>query len=118
MGADLSPARLIDAYSQGIFPWYNDGQPVLWWSPDPRMVLKPEEVHISKSMRKVLRDAKFKVTYNTHFLDVILNCCNASSARLRRPNSNAAAMLMALASPMPLNCINCLMLNLTCFSEP
>nr|WP_233430614.1 leucyl/phenylalanyl-tRNA--protein transferase [Leeuwenhoekiella palythoae] len=74
MGADLSPARLIDAYSQGIFPWYNDGQPVLWWSPDPRMVLKPQEVHISKSMRKVLRDAKFKVTYNTHFLDVILNC--------------------------------------------
>nr|WP_240924907.1 leucyl/phenylalanyl-tRNA--protein transferase [Leeuwenhoekiella sp. ZYFB001] len=74
MGADLSPARLIDAYSQGIFPWYNDGQPVLWWSPDPRMVLKPEEVHISKSMRKVLRDAKFKVTYSTHFLDVILNC--------------------------------------------
>ena len=74
MGADLTVSRLIDAYSKGIFPWYNDGQPVLWWSPDPRMVLKPEEVHISKSMRKVLRDSGFRVTYNTHFLDVILNC--------------------------------------------
>ena len=74
MGADLSSARLVDAYSKGIFPWYNDGQPVLWWSPDPRMVLIPQEIHISKSMRKVLREAAFKVTYNTRFLDVILNC--------------------------------------------
>lgn len=74
MGADLSSARLVDAYSKGIFPWYNDGQPVLWWSPDPRMVLIPQEIHISKSMRKVLREPAFKVTYNTRFLDVILNC--------------------------------------------
>jgi len=74
VGADLSSARLVDAYSKGIFPWYNDGQPVLWWSPDPRMVLIPQEIHISKSMRKVLREAAFKVTYNTRFLDVILNC--------------------------------------------
>lgn len=70
----MSLDRLKDAYSKGIFPWYNDGQPVLWWSPDPRMVLFPEEVHVSKSMRNVLNQEVFKVTYNTCFTDVILNC--------------------------------------------
>ncbi|WP_028376845.1 leucyl/phenylalanyl-tRNA--protein transferase [Leeuwenhoekiella sp. MAR_2009_132] len=74
VGADLSVDRLLDAYSKGIFPWYNDGQPVLWWSPDPRMVLKPAEIHISKTMRKILREKVFRVTYNTCFLDVVLNC--------------------------------------------
>tara|TARA_B100001167_G_C16774815_1_gene310725 strand:+ start:15310 stop:15867 length:558 start_codon:yes stop_codon:yes gene_type:complete len=70
----LSLDRLNDAYAKGIFPWYNDGQPVLWWSPDPRMVLFPEEVHVSKSMRNVFNKGNFKVTYNTCFTDVILNC--------------------------------------------
>ncbi|MAW96798.1 MULTISPECIES: leucyl/phenylalanyl-tRNA--protein transferase [unclassified Leeuwenhoekiella] len=74
VGADLSLDRLNDAYAKGIFPWYNDGQPVLWWSPDPRMVLFPEEVHVSKSMRNVFNKGNFKVTYNTCFTDVILNC--------------------------------------------
>ncbi|WP_434084769.1 leucyl/phenylalanyl-tRNA--protein transferase [Leeuwenhoekiella parthenopeia] len=74
VGADLSLSRLKDAYAKGIFPWYNDGQPVLWWSPDPRMVLFPEEVHVSKSMRNVFNQGHFKVTYNTCFTDVILNC--------------------------------------------
>jgi len=62
------------AYHSGIFPWFNEGQMALWWSPDPRMVLKPEEVHVSKSMRKVLRDDTFRVTYNQRFLEVILHC--------------------------------------------
>ena len=74
MGADLSLDRLKDAYAKGIFPWYNEGQPVLWWSPDPRMVLFPDEVHVSKSMRRILKSKAFKVTYNTRFTDVILNC--------------------------------------------
>tara|TARA_R110000751_G_scaffold98907_1_gene192199 strand:+ start:438 stop:1016 length:579 start_codon:yes stop_codon:yes gene_type:complete len=74
VGADLSVNRLLDAYSKGIFPWYNDGQPVLWWSPNPRMVLKPQQIYISKSMRKVLRSNLFEVTYNTAFIDVMLNC--------------------------------------------
>lgn len=73
-GGDLSVNRLLQAYKSGIFPWYSDGEPILWWSPDPRMVLYPDEVKVSKSMRKILRDDYFKVTFNTHFLEVILNC--------------------------------------------
>lgn len=74
VGGDLHPERLMLAYHSGIFPWFNEGQMALWWSPDPRMVLKPEEVHVSKSMRKVLRDDTFRVTYNQRFLEVILHC--------------------------------------------
>lgn len=74
VGGDLHPDRLILAYNSGIFPWFNEGQMALWWSPDPRMVVQPQEVHISKSMRKVLRDPSFKVTYNQRFLEVILAC--------------------------------------------
>lgn len=71
---NLSVTRLIEAYSKGIFPWYNEGEPVIWWSPDPRMVLFPDELKVSKSMRKVLRDNVFKITYDKNFRDVILNC--------------------------------------------
>ena len=53
-GADLTPARLLDAYARGIFPWYSTGEPVLWWSPDPREVLFPAEIHISRSLRRVI----------------------------------------------------------------
>ncbi|WP_299764336.1 leucyl/phenylalanyl-tRNA--protein transferase [uncultured Dokdonia sp.] len=74
VGGDLHPNRLMLAYHSGIFPWFNEGQMALWWSPDPRMVVKPEEVHVSKSMRKVLRDDTFRVTYNQRFLEVILHC--------------------------------------------
>jgi len=74
IGGDLHPDRLMLAYNSGVFPWFNEGQMALWWSPDPRMVVKPQEVHISKSMKKVFRDASFKVTYNTRFLEVILAC--------------------------------------------
>lgn len=74
IGGDLSTERLLLAYNSGIFPWFNEGQMALWYSPNPRMVLKPQEVYVSKSMRKVLRKNSFKVTYNQNFLEVILAC--------------------------------------------
>ena len=60
-GGDLSPERLLDAYSQGIFPWFNEDEPILWWSPDPRMVLFPNELKISPSMRKTLRKKNYQI---------------------------------------------------------
>lgn len=83
IGGDLSEARLLLAYNEGIFPWFNEGQMALWWSPDPRMVLKPQDVYVSKSMRKVIRDNTFKVTYNQSFLEVILHC-----KRIKREGQN------------------------------
>lgn len=74
IGGDLSTERLLLAYNNGIFPWFNEGQMALWWSPDPRMVLQPKDIYVSKSMRKVLRDQTFTVTYNKSFLEVILHC--------------------------------------------
>jgi leucyl/phenylalanyl-tRNA--protein transferase len=74
IGGDLSAERLILAYRSGIFPWFNEGDPVVWWSPDPRMVLFPEEVIVSKSMRNVLRKEMFTITYNTAFREVISEC--------------------------------------------
>jgi leucyl/phenylalanyl-tRNA--protein transferase len=74
IGGDLHTDRLLLAYRNGIFPWYNEGEPIIWHSPDPRMVLFPKEVKISKSMRKILRDATFKVTFNQNFREVIRNC--------------------------------------------
>ena len=74
IGGDLSSQRLLLAYHSGIFPWFNEGQMALWWSPEPRMVLKPQEVYVSKTMRKTLRDKTFTVTYNQQFLEVILHC--------------------------------------------
>lgn len=71
---NLSIVRLLEAYHKGIFPWYNADEPVLWWTPDPRMVLFPEELKISKSMRKIFRDELFKITYNQDFKAVIENC--------------------------------------------
>lgn len=74
VGGDLSPERLLLAYKSGIFPWFNEGEPILWWAPDPRMVLFFDELAISKSMRKILNKKIFKVTYNKNFKEVILNC--------------------------------------------
>jgi leucyl/phenylalanyl-tRNA--protein transferase len=74
VGGDLSPERLLLAYNSGIFPWYNEDEPILWWCPEDRMVLFPENLHISKSMRPYLNKEKFKVTFNTCFKDVIFAC--------------------------------------------
>jgi len=73
-GGDLSPERLLAAYRHGCFPWYQEGQPLLWWSPDPRTVLYPEELHISRSLRKTLRQEAFQITYNQAFKAVIEGC--------------------------------------------
>jgi len=74
IGGNLSVKRLLEAYCNGIFPWYEEGQPVLWYSPDPRMVLFPEKLKISKSMKQVLRKKIFRVTFNENFEAVINNC--------------------------------------------
>lgn len=74
IGGDLSVDRLLEAYNSGIFPWYSEEQPILWFSPDPRMVLFPSELKISKSMRQLIRKNQFEVTFNTNFESVINNC--------------------------------------------
>ncbi len=74
MGGDLTLPRLVSAYRQGIFPWYSQGQPILWWSPDPRMVLFPEELHLSRSLRKELRKRRFEITFDRNFEAVIRAC--------------------------------------------
>jgi leucyl/phenylalanyl-tRNA---protein transferase len=73
-GGDLSPERLLEAYRNGIFPWYNEGEPPLWWSPDPRMVLLPKDLKVAKSMRPLFNSKKFTVTYNTHFEEIMCEC--------------------------------------------
>lgn len=80
VGGDLSSERLILAYRNGIFPWFNIDSPILWWSPDPRMVLYPHKIKISKSMRKVLRSDQFHLTKNTCFEAVITQCSNIKRA--------------------------------------
>lgn len=74
VGGDLRPQRLLQAYQLGIFPWFEDDQPPLWWSPDPRMVLFPAEVHVSRSMRRFLRQHPFEVRSDTAFAAVMRGC--------------------------------------------
>ena len=74
IGGDLSSERLLLAYKSGIFPWFENDEPILWWSPDPRFVLFPEKLKVSKSMKQVLRNSSFVVTINKAFKDVILQC--------------------------------------------
>ena len=76
IGGDLSSERLIHAYSSGIFPWYGKDEPILWYSPDPRMVITPEAFHLSKSLRKTINSSKYTVRVNTVFFDVITHCQN------------------------------------------
>ncbi len=83
IGGDLSANRLMEAYRNGIFPWYNENEPLLWWSPNPRMVLKPEEIKISKSMKSFLKKNKFQVTINKAFDEVINKC-----AKIKRLDQN------------------------------
>ena len=73
-GGDLTAERLLEAYSQGIFPWFNEGEPILWWSPDPRMVLFPNELKISPSMRKTLRKKTYQIQTDAHFTQVMEAC--------------------------------------------
>lgn len=73
-GGELSPPWLLAAYSQGIFPWYSEGEPVLWWSPDPRLVLIPDRIRISRSLRKVLRSERYQIRFDTAFAEVVRAC--------------------------------------------
>ena len=82
---DLSPERLLLAYQSGIFPWYNEEDPILWWSPNPRMVLYPSEIKVSKSMAQILRGNKFSITVDTVFEQVIAAC--ASTLRDGQPGT-------------------------------
>lgn len=74
IGGDLRPERLLEAYRQGIFPWYNEDQPILWWSPDPRTVLFPDRLHVPRSLEKTLRRDRFTVTFDRCFPDVMQHC--------------------------------------------
>lgn len=76
VGGDLSVSRLLLAYSSGIFPWYDETQPILWWSPNPRMILYPKKFKVSKSLGKTLRSEKFKISVNQNFEEVIENCAS------------------------------------------
>lgn len=82
-GGDLSPARLLLAYQLGIFPWYNPGEEILWWCPDPRFVLFPQELKVSKSMKKILKTEIFSFTENKCFREVMMQCMN-----INRPNQD------------------------------
>ncbi len=73
---DLSPERLLLAYSNGIFPWFSDDEPILWWSPDPRFIVYPKDIRISHSMKKLLKKNTYRVSFDTCFRDVISNCSN------------------------------------------
>jgi len=76
-GGDLSPLRLLAAYKQGIFPWYGEGDPILWWSPDPRMVLVPEELRVSRSLAKTLRNRPYEIRFDAAFDEVMRGCAQA-----------------------------------------
>ncbi|MCL2481496.1 MAG: leucyl/phenylalanyl-tRNA--protein transferase [Spirochaetaceae bacterium] len=83
VGGNLSPGVVISAYKQGIFPWFSEGDPILWWSPDPRYVLFPEKLHISKSLKRNLKKNLFNVFFNTRFNEIIGECRKAA-----RPGQN------------------------------
>ena len=75
-GGDLSTQRLLTAYQKGIFPWFSEGDPILWWSPNPRLLLYPDKFKVRKSFRRVLRSGKFTVSFDTHFSKVISHCAS------------------------------------------
>ena len=74
IGGDLSTERLLNAYSNGIFPWYGKGEPILWYSPDPRMVITPDKFHLSKSLNKIIQSSRFSVNLDSAFHEVITQC--------------------------------------------
>lgn len=76
VGGDLSAERLLLAYTNGIFPWFSENEPILWWSPNPRFIIYPKDIKISKSMKKLLKRNTYKITFDTCFRDVITNCSN------------------------------------------
>ena len=92
LGGDLAPERLLLAYASGIFPWYSDGDPIIWWSPDPRFVLFPSELHVPRSMQKILRKKTFTFSMDQSFREVITHC---RTQRLRSGTWITLSMLEA-----------------------
>ena len=81
-GGSLEPERLLEAYTKGIFPWFEEGQPILWWTPNPRMVLYPNELHVSRSLARIMKKHPFHITSDTAFREVVIACAGD------RPNSS------------------------------
>ncbi len=102
VGGDLHPVRLLNAYAGGIFPWFSEGEPILWWSPDPRMVFRTEGVHLSSRFRRQLRSSTWEVTADTAFSRVMRACAAAprpgqdgtgSARRWSRPTASCTTWL-------------------------
>ena len=77
VGGDLEPGTLLCAYAQGIFPWFESDQEILWWSPDPRLTLRSDAIHISRSLKKAIRQCGWRLQYDTAFADVVSHCAHA-----------------------------------------
>ncbi|MDR4466547.1 MAG: hypothetical protein MRJ66_20040 [Nitrospira sp.] len=88
VGGDLRPERLLEAYRHGIFPWYNDDQPILWWSPDPRAVLFPEKLHIPRSLQKCLRQNLFTITLDFNFRHIMGQCVGHRPKQVPSPQGD------------------------------
>ena len=95
IGGDLDPKRILQAYKQGIFPWFESDDYLVWWSPDPRMVLFPANLKISKSTKKILKDGSFNVTFNQSF-DQVVECC----ASVKRFGQNGQRLRMNLTTSL------------------
>lgn len=81
IGGDLTPGRLLEAYRRGIFPWFSDGQPILWWSPDPRAVFYPDRIHVSRSLARRIRRREYTLTVDRDFAGVIRGCAAPRSGQ-------------------------------------
>lgn len=108
IGGDLAPNRLLDAYSRGIFPWYSQGQPCLWWSPDPRCILIPSDLKISRSLSKTLKQGLFQVTFNQAFIPVVEECAGPRQGRtdtwITEDIINAYSLLHAQGHALSIEC--------------
>jgi leucyl/phenylalanyl-tRNA--protein transferase len=95
IGGDLAAARLLEAYRHGIFPWYSEGQPIMWWSPDPRALLYPEKIKISRSLLKLIRQKKFSVSFDRAFADVVQACSEPREQQTEEGTWITSAMMQA-----------------------
>lgn len=93
-GGDLSPARLLEAYRRGIFPWYSRGEPLLWWSPDPRMVLHCDELKVSRSLAKSVRNKGYEVRIDTSFEEVLKGCATRAEGTWLGPDMRSAYLAL------------------------
>jgi leucyl/phenylalanyl-tRNA---protein transferase len=90
VGGDLRPERLLEAYRRGVFPWYGEGMPICWWSPDPRAVFELDGLHVARRLRRTLRSGKFTVTVNRDFAAVIRGCADRAEGTWILPEMRAA----------------------------